>query len=100
MHRRMKTENITLSSTSNTPNPSACVSLYRLAMHCLAILAMYTPLLWYTLHLHTLYPQHTNVLEMNLLHLSVVVVLLIVPLLVLSSLGVRWQDKENTLPLA
>jgi len=94
----MKPENFTLSSTSNTPNPSASVSLYHLAMRCLAILALYTPLLWYVLHLYSFYPQNTNVLDMNPLHLVLVVVLMLTPLLVLPSLGIKWRDKENTLP--
>ena len=69
-------------------------------MHGLAMVALYTPLWWYCVYLQTLYAGHTNVLVMAPHHVGVGVLLLVLPLLVQSSLGVKWQDRETTLPLA
>lgn len=72
--------------------------IYYHVMHALVIIALYIPLLWYALHLRRLYPHNTNLLDIQPLHLAIVIGLIIAPLVILRLLGVKWQGRKSAPP--
>ena len=94
----MKPFNVTAPDIVNKPALQSLGRIYELVMHCLAIIALYTPLMWYTFHLRSLYTGHTSILSLELSQLVIVIVLLVAPLLILRKLNVNWRGKENHPP--
>ena len=95
---QMKPLNVTTADILNKPALQSLGHVYDLIMHCLAIIALYTPLVWYVLHLRSLYPGNTSIFSINLLQLLIVIALLIAPLLVLRKLGINIRGKEDSPP--
>lgn len=61
----------------------------------LAIIAVFMPLIWYVVYLRGIYPDDTNLLAIDALHLIGAICLLISPLLVLHLLGIKWRRPSN-----
>lgn len=94
----MKPLNIIAPRVPNKPDQKVSCQPSHPILHCLAIIGLYIPLLWYTLYLREVYPHHTNLLDMEPLHLIMVIALLIAPQFALRSLGVKWRGKESSSP--
>ena len=60
-----------------------------------AIVVLYLPMFFYVLHLRSIYPQDTSLLELSAFHMIVVIALCILPPLVLYMLGIKWHKNET-----
>ena len=66
--------------------------------HVLIVVTMvvlYLPMFFFVLHLRSIYPHNTSLLDLSALHMLVVIALFLFPPLVLYMLGVKWHKNET-----
>ncbi len=69
--------------------------VYQHLLNILTIVVFYLPLVFFLIHLRSVYPQDTSLLDLSTVHMILVIGLLITPLILLYLLGINWHVRDS-----